>query len=58
MTTVLMTLLMVLLAIGAMSVGLLLGRRPLRGSCGGLGGRCACGARDASECREAAGEAS
>jgi hypothetical protein len=28
-----------------LAVGVLLGRRPLRGSCGAGGGACACGAR-------------
>lgn len=51
MTTLLATIGLVVIAIGAMSIGVLLGRRPLQGSCGGVGG-CACGAGDPSQCRE------
>jgi hypothetical protein len=34
--TLLLTLLFMLLAVGAMAIGLFFGRRPLQGSCGGL----------------------
>lgn len=37
MATVLVTVVLVLLLFGAMSVGVLLGRAPVRGSCGGMG---------------------
>jgi hypothetical protein len=37
----------------AMGVGVLFGRRSLRGSCGGVGsGQCACGATPGEECRD------
>ena len=34
-----------------MAVGVALGRRPLQGSCGGIGGRCSCGAVEREACR-------
>jgi hypothetical protein len=37
MATVLLTLLIALLVFGAMSIGLMFGRAPIKGSCGGLG---------------------
>lgn len=36
MTTVLASIVIVLLAIGGLAVGVLVGRRPIAGSCGGL----------------------
>lgn len=40
----LLSLLIILLAIGGLAVGVLLGRPPIRGSCGGVGcGGCGCG---------------
>jgi len=53
MTTLLATIALVVIAIGAMSIGVVMGRRPLQGSCGGVG-RCSCGASDPSQCRESA----
>ena len=39
-------------AVTALATGLLFGRAPLRGSCGGVGnGRCACGATREEDCR-------
>ncbi len=40
MATVLISILVFCLAILAMSVGVLLGREPIRGSCGGIMGGC------------------
>ncbi|MGY6518358.1 MAG: (Na+)-NQR maturation NqrM [Lysobacteraceae bacterium] len=37
MATVLVTVVLVVLLFAAMSVGILLGRAPVRGSCGGMG---------------------
>lgn len=39
------------LAMLALGVGRLTGRPPLRGSCGGAGGQCACGAAPGKACR-------
>jgi hypothetical protein len=40
------------IAITALATGLLFGRAPLQGSCGGVaGGRCACGATNEDDCR-------
>lgn len=36
MTTLLLTLLVVLLVVGAMSIGIIFGRQPIKGSCGGM----------------------
>ena len=41
MTTLLISALVFGLAVLAMSVGVLMGREPIRGSCGGVMGRCA-----------------
>ncbi len=41
MTTVLLSLVAIAVAIAAMSIGVMLGRPPISGSCGGVGGRCA-----------------
>ena len=41
MTTLLITILVFGMALLAMSVGVMLGREPIRGSCGGIAGRCA-----------------
>lgn len=43
MGTLILTLLVILLAVAGLAVGVLLGRAPLKGSCGGLscGGACA-----------------
>ncbi len=46
----LLTLLLIGLAMSAMSLGLLLGRPPIKGSCGGLGGCAACGG-EGKHCR-------
>ncbi len=37
MTTILASIVIVLLAIGGLAVGVMAGRRPIAGSCGGLG---------------------
>ena len=41
MTTLLVTVLFFGLALLAMSIGVIFGREPIRGSCGGVAGRCA-----------------
>ena len=41
MATLLLSFLALGVALLAMSIGVLLGRPPITGSCGGLGGRCA-----------------
>lgn len=42
--------LVILLVVGAMGIGVLSGREPIRGSCGGLNnGRCGVCGRDAAE---------
>jgi len=38
--TLLLSFLVMLLAVLGMCLGVLLGRRPIQGSCGGVGGRC------------------
>jgi hypothetical protein len=42
MQTVLLTLVVIGLTMGAMAVGVIFTRRPLKGSCGGTGEACAC----------------
>lgn len=37
MATVLLTIVVALLVFGAMSLGILFGRQPIKGSCGGIG---------------------
>ncbi len=39
LTTLLLSFLVVLIAVAAMSIGVISGRAPIRGSCGGLNGR-------------------
>lgn len=53
--TVILTLLLVCLVFAAMAVGVLLGRKPIQGSCGGLGavgveGDCGACSRPAHQC--------
>ena len=64
LVTVALTLLVVVLCFAAMAVGVLLGRKPIAGSCGGLGavgveGDCGACAKPAHECprKQAAREA-
>ncbi len=52
METVLLSMIGFALVMLALGIGVILGRRPLRGSCGGVGGQCACGATSADECYE------
>ena len=52
METVLLSMVGFALVMLAMGIGVMLGRRPLRGSCGGIGGQCACGATSADECND------
>lgn len=40
MTVLLLSFAIMLLAVLGLSLGVLLGRRPIQGSCGGIGGRC------------------
>jgi len=46
MTTLLLTFLILLLAIGGLAIGVFFGRSPLKGSCGGL----ACAGFDCATC--------
>ena len=56
METVLLTLGLMALAMGVMAVGVIFGRKPLKGSCGGTGGSCACAdARMAGACKRKGG---
>ena len=41
MSTVIAAFVVLLLAVAAMAVGVIFGRAPIRGSCGGVGGACA-----------------
>ncbi|TVP57211.1 MAG: (Na+)-NQR maturation NqrM [Halomonadaceae bacterium] len=58
MSTFLLAFAMVMVLIAAMSVGVMFGRKPISGSCGGLnnrnsGGSCElCGANSADQCKE------
>ena len=52
METVIAAIIAFIVAVAALATGVLFGRPPLRGSCGGLaGGRCACGAESEEACR-------
>jgi len=42
MTVLLLTIAVIAIAMGAMAVGVAVSGRRLRGSCGGVGGDCAC----------------
>ncbi|NVB41583.1 hypothetical protein G6O69_27335 [Pseudenhygromyxa sp. WMMC2535] len=42
MTIVLLTIVIVALLMGGMAVGVIFSNKPLKGSCGGVGGSCAC----------------
>ena len=57
LTTVLLSFVVIALAILAMGVGVLAGREPIRGSCGGLNGkRCdLCSASAREPCRQRTG---
>lgn len=58
MSTFLLAMVLVLLLIAGMSVGVIFGRKPITGSCGGLnnrngGGSCElCGASSEDQCKE------
>lgn|GEM_PF-459339 len=47
--TLLLSFVVMLIAVLGLSLGVLLGRRPIQGSCGGIGGRCGACSRG---CRE------
>ena len=49
MTVLLLSFLVMLIAVLGLSLGVLLGRRPISGSCGGIGSRCGACSRG---CRE------
>ncbi len=56
----LLTLVVMLLAVGGMALGVLMGRQPIKGSCGGMsalagGGTCAVCGDDPSKCTEKGG---
>lgn len=50
MTTLIATVAAFALVMLALGLGVLFGRRPLQGSCGGVG-RCSCGATSEADCR-------
>ena len=50
MTIFLATLTVFAVALLALGLGTMFGRRPLRGSCGGVG-HCSCGATSEADCR-------
>ena len=50
MATFILTLMAFALFMLAMAIGVAVRRPPLRGSCGGMAGACACGASNAGEC--------
>lgn len=52
METVLLSIVGFALVLLALGIGVLFGRRPLRGSCGGVGGHCACGATSTDDCHQ------
>ena len=46
MTVLLLSFAVMLIAVLGLSLGVLLGRRPIQGSCGAIGGRCGACSRD------------
>ncbi len=50
MATFILTLMAFALIMLAMAIGVAVRRPPLKGSCGGMAGACACGANNAGEC--------
>jgi len=46
MIVLLLSFAVMLIAVLGLSLGVLLGRRPIQGSCGGIGGRCGACSRD------------
>jgi hypothetical protein len=62
MTTILLTMLVALLVFGAMSIGIIFGRQPIKGSCGGMGAMaggdasCAVCGGNPAKCPEGNGE--
>jgi hypothetical protein len=63
MTTILLTVLVALLVFGAMSIGIIFGRQPIKGSCGGMsamaGGDASCAVcgGDREKCPEGGNDA-
>ena len=56
MLTWLLALLVLLIVVAGMAVGVMAGRKPIAGSCGGLDTACACGGTP-GKCRAGAGNA-
>ncbi len=51
MESLIISIIAVALIMAIMAVGVVLGRPPLKGSCGGVYGNCACGAAERDACR-------
>jgi hypothetical protein len=56
MTIILITFVIFGVLMSAMAIGVMSGRKPLRGSCGGTGSACSCSATDAKACTEASAQ--
>jgi hypothetical protein len=52
METVLLSMVGFAVVLLALGIGVVFGRRPLRGSCGAVGGQCDCGGGGDDECRQ------
>ncbi len=50
METILLTVLVIAAAMGAMGLGVIFSQRPLKGSCGGTGQACACSRLERMRC--------
>ncbi|TVQ31188.1 MAG: (Na+)-NQR maturation NqrM [Wenzhouxiangella sp.] len=52
MMTFILTALLMLFLVGAMAIGVIMGRKPISGSCGGLGSKagCPCGRKPGDPC--------
>ncbi len=50
--TFILTALLMLFLVGAMAIGVIMGRKPISGSCGGLGSKagCPCGRKPGDPC--------